>query len=375
MTHTRVPFALLLVPAFAAVWTAASEETPQIGAHHTLGAPIQVENLTVWPVLTDAPRATVELLSLHEAQDRGLVTVREKGAAETGRQRGGATVNELVIDNKSDRPLLVTAGTILKGGRQDRQLGQDLVVAAGTTVPVDAFCVEHGRWTEEREGRPTGGVFMIPKVKAAKRLRAAAQYEKNQSEVWRQVDTVNRKAENAPATATFLATAEEDDRRAQEVRQRLETAVRQHFDRLDGEAVVGFAYAVNGEPLGMRTFANRALLESNLEPFVKTMSLEAQVAQLRDRSAGRQIFDRPASSEPLLKMVRGVAEAEPEVRSTAGLNRNRYRRNDWGGHSACLIESGGRWLPVTEDWTAPAEISGEVREQLQLIDALGYTDH
>ncbi len=375
MIHIRVLFALLLVLVFGAVWTASSDEMPQIDPHRTLGPPVQVDNLTVWPVLTDAPRATGELLSLHQAQSRGLATVREKGAAESGHRRGGATVNELVIENRSDRPVLVTAGTILKGGKQDRQLGQDLVVAAGTTVPVDAFCVEHGRWTEEREGRPTDGIFEVPAVKASKRLRAAAHYDKDQAKVWRQVDTVNRKADNAPSTATFLATAEEDDGQAQLLRQRLETAVRQHFDHLDGEAVVGFAYAVNGEPLGMRAFANRGLLESNLEPFVKTMSLEAQVAQFRDRIAGRQIFDRPASSEPLLKIVRGVAAAEPEDRSTSGLNRNRYRRNDWGGHSSCLIESGGRWVPVTEDWTAPVEASGEVREQLERLQALGYTDY
>lgn len=375
MTHIRALFALLLALVFGAAWTASSDELPRIDAHRTLGAPVQAENLTVWPVLTDAPRATSVILSLHEAESRGLATVREKGAAPSGRHRGGATVNELVIENRGDRPLLVTAGTILKGGKQDRQLGQDLVVAAGTTVPVDAFCVEHGRWTEEREGRPTGGVFEIPKVKASKRLRAAAHYDKDQAKVWRQVDTVNRKADNAPSTATFLATAEEDDRPARLLRQRLETEVRQHFDRFDGEALVGFAYAVNGEPIGVRTFANRALLESNLEPFVKTMSLEAQVAQLRDRTAGRQIFDRPASSEALLKIVRGVAEAEPEDRSTSGLNRNRYRRNDWGGHSSCLIESEGRWIPVTEDWTAPVEATGEVREQLKRLQALGYTDH
>ena len=79
-----------------------------------------------------------------------------------GRHGDSATVNQLVIASTADLPILVTAGTILKGGKQDRQLGQDLLVAAGATVPVDAFCVERGRWNGVREGQSTDGVFEVP---------------------------------------------------------------------------------------------------------------------------------------------------------------------------------------------------------------------
>ena len=348
--------------------TVTGDETPLLDDHRRLGDPVRVENLTVWPVFTNAPVTTEAILSLHDAQAKGLAQVRETGEAE----RGGATVNRLVIENRGDRPILVTAGTILKGGKQDRQIGQDLVVAAGATVPVDAFCVERGRWTDEREGRRTGGVFEVTKVKAAKRVRAAAHYDKDQGEVWRQVEEVNDKAENAPATSTFLATVEDDEATAS--RTRIEVAVRSYFAGLDGQTVVGFAYAVNGEPIGMRTFANRELLDAHFEPFAKTMSLEAQVAQQRDRKTGKAVFDETASGAALLEMVRGVAKATPETRQTASINQNRLRKNEWGGQSSCLIPSAGRWLPLTEDWTAPVELTPEVRRELLELRALGYTD-
>ncbi|MHC5011726.1 MAG: ARPP-1 family domain-containing protein, partial [Planctomycetota bacterium] len=47
--------------------------------HRTLGEPLTVENLTVWPIYTDAPRDMGEYLTLHEAQEQGLAEVRETG--------------------------------------------------------------------------------------------------------------------------------------------------------------------------------------------------------------------------------------------------------------------------------------------------------
>ena len=63
-------------------------------------------------------------------------------------------VNELAIENVSpDRAVFVQAGDIVKGGRQDRVFSQDLVLKPRSgRVPIDAFCVESGRW-RQRGGR------------------------------------------------------------------------------------------------------------------------------------------------------------------------------------------------------------------------------
>jgi len=68
------------------------------------------------------------------------VTVREQGADVIYRNRdgsrpavqnyGGPSVNQLVLVNHSKRPLLLLAGELVSGGKQDRVIGKDRIVAA-----------------------------------------------------------------------------------------------------------------------------------------------------------------------------------------------------------------------------------------------------
>src|SRR5512147_764239 len=61
---------------------------------------------------------------------------------------GGGEVNRLVLVNNSNRPLLLLAGEIVTGGKQDRVIGKDRIVPAHSDpVDLSVFCVEPGRWT------------------------------------------------------------------------------------------------------------------------------------------------------------------------------------------------------------------------------------
>ena len=117
---------------------------------HVLAAAVTVGNLTVWPVRTDRPLDLGEFLTLDEAISKGVAEVREVGApAEPAQVRAtaqqeavqvleeAAVVNTLVVENKGDLPILVCAGTVVKGGNQDRQIGQDVVLKAKSTTPVE----------------------------------------------------------------------------------------------------------------------------------------------------------------------------------------------------------------------------------------------
>ena len=54
-------------------------------------------------------------------------------------------VNQLKIINRDDKPAFLPAGTIFRGGRQDRMLAEAIVAFKGEKV-VDVYCVEQGRW-------------------------------------------------------------------------------------------------------------------------------------------------------------------------------------------------------------------------------------
>ena len=56
-------------------------------------------------------------------------------------------VNSLTLANRAKLPLFLLSGEVVIGGKQDRIIGKNTVVAPRTTETVPVFCVEHGRWS------------------------------------------------------------------------------------------------------------------------------------------------------------------------------------------------------------------------------------
>jgi ARG/rhodanese/phosphatase superfamily protein len=125
----------LVVPCLKAGGTKAA------GGYQVL-APIRNGNLTIFPVVADTSHDTSQFLTLDEGLRSGDVVVTEAGNAgplvrpRPGHPvwdvhpRGGAQVNQLVLINNSKRPLLLLAGEIVTGGKQDRIIGKDRLVPA-----------------------------------------------------------------------------------------------------------------------------------------------------------------------------------------------------------------------------------------------------
>src|SRR6202007_821531 len=128
-----------------------------------------------------------------------LRRTREDGGGTTS--YGSAQVNQLVLINRGKRPLLLLAGEVVSGGKQDRIIGKDRIVPAGADpLPLSVFCVEHGRWTAGSSGKFTAGQTIVhPSV----RERAAV--DGSQTQVWAAVRGGSRPS--APATAGSAATS------------------------------------------------------------------------------------------------------------------------------------------------------------------------
>src|SRR5271170_7842117 len=86
--------------------------------------PVAYENITIFPVVTSSTQDTSPFLTLDEGLSSGEVLVSEQGAAGLARSRdgrpipppqynGGANVNQLVLINRSKRPLLLLAGELV----------------------------------------------------------------------------------------------------------------------------------------------------------------------------------------------------------------------------------------------------------------------
>src|SRR6202167_5960455 len=92
---------------------------------------------------------------------------------------GCAQVNQLVLVNRGKKPLLLLAGEVVSGGKQDRIIGKDRIIPIGAQpLPLDVFCVEHSRWTG------SGNTFAAAKTMVHPTVREQAAVDQDQNKVW-----------------------------------------------------------------------------------------------------------------------------------------------------------------------------------------------
>jgi len=306
-----------------------------------IGKPAMFDNLTVFPVTSKSQADIGPIASLDDALSKGTAVVREVGA-ETSRDGSGAQVNSLVIQNKGKVAVYVLAGTIVKGGKQDRQIGDDFVVGPGQTVPVDAFCVEHGRWTTERNGVATGGKFGTVGLLTESSVRSAAQYERNQSEVWSKVAAVNAANRKSASSGTLMATVDSGDVVAK--RTALAQKVTAYVEGMQpAEDVVGLAYALDGKVRSVRWFANHKVFETFRSTLVSTAAQEAITSQSVAVASGRPTASAPpVPAEKVAQFVKDVATGKlKEHRDTAALNENDVRESSEGYSATTVLKAQG----------------------------------
>lgn len=271
-----------------------------------LGSPLTHSNLTVFPVLADASTAGADLITLDEGLRTGKVIITELGA--NGRSRtinrrrisDDAEVNRLALTNKSGKALVLIAGEMIVGGKQDRIVGHDCIIeASNIPVPLDVFCVEHGRWSGSAAfgegvtaGRASGhgrglgsgsGTGTGPGSRgsmgepvsivapmAVPNIREKAQASKSQGEVWTAV--ANTVARNFTTTETGNLTSVYKDKRVNTKLGGYERAFRY---RLAGANIVGVVVAVGDKIISADVFANHSLFRAYWPKMLKSYALEA----------------------------------------------------------------------------------------------------
>jgi hypothetical protein len=305
-----------------------------------IGAPKTFDNLTVFPVTSKFQDELGPLTTLDDALAKKAAAVRETGADDQGRVES-AQVNALVIENKGTVPIYVLAGTVVKGGKQDRQIGQDFIIGAHQTIPVDAFCIEPGRWTADRNGVATGGQFGSIGILTPSDVRAAAEYHQNQSEVWSKVGEVNAANRKSAASGTLLATIDSAD--IVEKRTALAGKVDGYLKGVQpGDAVVGFAYAVDGKVRSVRYFANHKVFEMFRTTLVNTAAMDAITAQSVAAASGHPAAAPPPVAPAAVSQFIKDAESgdKKSDRDTPAANMNTYQASDHAYESRTMLKAG-----------------------------------
>ena len=275
-------------------------EVPSASGYKVL-APIRQGNLTVFPVVAANAHDTREFLTLDEGLRSGEVVVTESGnisplvrprhpgQSERPIREGGAQVNQLVLVNNSKRPLILLAGEIVTGGKQDRVIGKDrLVPAESDPIDLGVFCVEPGRWTGSSAKFGSSYSAM-----AQPAVRARAMADKDQSKVWSEVrksQTAMAEAVPAPAARELGNTSsyagvmqnQEVQHKVDSVAAPIERNYQSVITQLRDRNAIGVVVAVNGEIIWADLFASTSLLEKYWPKLVRSYAAEAVVTRTKN---------------------------------------------------------------------------------------------
>lgn len=236
---------------------------------YRLTGPYQHENLTIFLIHGPDQRNSPMFTPLQEAMERKLVIVHET-----------SDVNELAIENVSgSEEVFVQAGDIVKGGQQDRVLAVDLIVPAKSgKIPISAFCVEHGRWSQR--GTERGDMFsMTDNMIATRQLKLATKAAPSQARVWKEVDVAQEKLSAGVAAAvrssqsqSSLQLALENEKvqaSADDYLKKLSSILEAHSD------VIGFVFAINDKLNSADVYGSSGMFKRFWPRLLKTAAIEA----------------------------------------------------------------------------------------------------
>jgi hypothetical protein len=150
-----------------------ASELSRLIAETRIGEGQSYRNLVVYPLFT-SNRARRGYWTLNQALAKELIRISEKGVG---------SVPELLVENQSDEPVFLLAGEIVTGGKQNRVVSQDILLAPHSgPIGLGVFCVEQGRWTQRTQY--FGAEKELAHGKLRQQLNAPAV---SQSVVWNEV--------------------------------------------------------------------------------------------------------------------------------------------------------------------------------------------
>ena len=240
-----------------------------------------------------ASRATTRIVTLDEARAASALTVTE---------RAQASVPELIADNRGKSYVLLLAGEILIGGKQNRVLREDLLLPPlSGPRNIAVYCVEQGRWNEVRKDFESRSSVVQPSVRSEVLGKA------DQGRIWSGVAAATRAARAAAPTGSYQAVYESSE-------------VRGHLDRttrpleIPVAGALGAAVFVGQSLAGVDAFHADTLFAREWPKLLRAYALDAYGA-----TPGG--WDEAAARTRVDGLLRGAARAVGTIRASAGAGR------------------------------------------------------
>ena len=223
-----------------------------------IGSAVQHGGLAVFWLASTVPASTLTIETLEEARASSALTITERPAP---------TVPELVVDNRGKAHVLLLAGEILVGGKQNRVLREDILLPPlSGPRPIGVYCVEQGRWNEGRRDFESKSTFADPSLRREMYDRA------DQQKVWSTVQGLTSRLQAASPTSSYQLAFE-----APAVREHLGAAER----GLDVKAVpdaVGAAVFAGATLSGLDVFSSPGLFARQWTKLLRAHAVGAYAA-------------------------------------------------------------------------------------------------
>ena len=236
--------------------------------------------------------AAAAIATLDEARASGALVLTE---------RETPTVPHVTVENRGKSPVLLLAGEILVGGKQNRVLREDLLLPPRSgPLAIGVYCVEQGRWNEGRRDFDSKSSFAQPG------LRRELQSRADQGRIWQEVARATQAAAAPSPTSSYQQVYEQPA-----MRDHLADAERV-LDARAAAGVVGAAVFVGSSLSGIDVFGDAGLFAREWRKLLRAHAVDA--------------YSRPGAPAPdadlrseVTAIVRSAADAHGTVRTNAGV--------------------------------------------------------
>jgi hypothetical protein len=234
----------------------------------------------------------LDVLTLDEARASGVLVVTEQDQA---------TVLEIAVENRGKSPVLLLAGEILLGGKQNRVLTTDVLVPPlSGRLAIGVYCVEQGRWAGTSAGFSSAGSFAAPGLRAKLTERAP------QASIWAEVHRYASRALAASPTRSYQAIYDKPEVKAHlaDVERRIEASAPAN--------ALGAAVWADERFLGLDLFNDPGLFARAWPKLFRAQALE-----ILGREPGAE-EEAPRQRSRVAELLRAAAGAQGVTRGGPG---------------------------------------------------------
>jgi len=214
-----------------------------------VGEPIFLSNILLYPLTGE--NQTDGLFTLDEISDRVVIEELPQ-----------ARVEEIVMENRADRPLLMIDGEEVIGALQNRIVATSLILEPNKRTKIPTTCVERNRWEGESRFAP-GRTCSFPSIRAII-AEATVRGRPYQEQVWQSID------EKLRSTRTLSKTSSMHD-----IYENLTDELNRYVSEMEPIHANGMVIVCGDRILGLDYFSSREIFDKFKPKLIQSYGLEA----------------------------------------------------------------------------------------------------